>query len=210
MKTVPYSIPVITFLTWGPQGSNHEYATRRYIDALGLGAAARIDLVDDIGQGAADVIAGRADHLVLCAVHPQAASTVALYRQGLYLVDSFISKSRDLAVVRRRAAAQPCALALMEPTRGYVDTGRWAQTISVASVSAVADGLRDGRFDAGISWADLAQQDPAHFIVDEFIGSVDDAWLVFGRQRLSDGAVLVWPDSPAARLMRGQAVDPGR
>ena len=115
---------MIKFVTWGPDGSNHQFATQRYIDALGLQGRASIELVDDFEQGAALVLSKQADPLVQCAVHPQTASVVAKYRQGLYVMDVFISCSRDLAVVRNRQADHPRSLALMKPTRGYIDMFR--------------------------------------------------------------------------------------
>jgi hypothetical protein len=198
---------MIKFVTWGPDGSNHQFATQRYIDALGLHGRASIELVDDFEQGAAFVLSKHADHLVQCAVHPQTATVVAKYRQGLYVMDVFISCSRDLAIVRNREANHPRTLALMEPTRGYIDLSRWSTTVLVANVTSVAEGLRDGRFEAGITYASVAAEDPDRFVIDEVIGSVDDAWLIYGRTRVTHGELLTWTDSPAARLMRQKAAN---
>ena len=53
----------------------------------------------------------------------------------------------------------------------------------------------------------MAEEDPDQFVIDEFIGSVDDAWLIYGRTRVTNGELLTWADSPAARLMRQQAAN---
>jgi hypothetical protein len=36
--------------------------------------------------------------------------------------------------------------------------------------------------------------------VTQFIGTVDDAWIVYGRTRVTGGKLLAWRDSPARRL----------
>jgi len=36
------------------------------------------------------------------------------------------------------------------------------------------------------------------------IGTVCDAWIVYGRQAVDDGRAVVWDDSPVARHFRTQ------
>jgi hypothetical protein len=55
------------FLTLGPEDSNHQFVLQRYLAAQGLGAAARIVLIDDFHDGARRVIAREADYLLQCA-----------------------------------------------------------------------------------------------------------------------------------------------
>jgi hypothetical protein len=202
---------VLEFVTLGPEGSNHQLVTRRYLRLHGLQGRASIGLAGDFEEAAARVLDRRCDFLVQCAVHPATMATVARYRDGLYVVDTFISPSRDLAVIRDRRVAEPRGLALMAPTEGYVRPGRWGEVIHMPTVMAVADGLRDGSVARGLTYAFLADEEPWRFVVDEFIGSVDDAWIVYGRERVSDGAVVAWPRSPAATMYRRlQAVGSAR
>jgi hypothetical protein len=99
----------------------------------------------------------------------------------------------------------PRALAVFGPTRGYTDLSRWAAAVPAASLMDIADGLRDGRYDAGLTYSSFAEDNADRFVIDEFIPSVDDAWIVYGRVSLSEGGVIAWPDSPAARWMRRTA-----
>lgn len=193
---------MLDFVTLGPQGSNHQLVTERYLRFHGLQGQGSIDLVEDFEEAAERVLDRRCDFLVQCAVHPATMATVARYREGLYVVDTFISPSRDLAVVRDRRVAQPRGLALMAPTEGYVRPGRWGEITHMPTVMAVADGLRDGSVSRGLTYAFLADEEPWRFVVDEFIGSVDDAWIVYGRERVSDGSIVAWPRSPAATMYR--------
>jgi len=196
---------MIRFVTLGPAGSNHQFVAERYLAFHDLGRRASISFFTTFAEGAAAVLEGRADYMIQCAVHPATVATVAQYKNGLYVVDTFISRSRDLAIVRNRAATAPKTLALMDPTRDYTDVSRWEKTISEVTVVAVADGLREGKYEAGLTYVSVAADEPERFIVDEFIGSVDDAWVVYGRTRVSGGDLVAWPDSPAARLFRQEA-----
>jgi hypothetical protein len=201
---------VLDFVTLGPQGSNHQLVTQRYLEFHGLQGQGTISLAEDFEEGAARVVDRRSDFLVQCAVHPATMATVARYREGLYVVDTFISPSRDLAVIRDRRVAEPRGLALMSPTEGYVRPGRWGEVTHMPTVMAVADALRDGRVSRGLTYASLADEEPWRFVVDEFIGSVDDAWIVYGRERVSDGSIVAWPQSPAATMSRRLQAAEGR
>jgi len=194
--------PMITFATLGPAGSNHHVVVERYIALHRLQGAAAVEFFRDFEEGAARVLDGRADFMLQCAVHPATVNTVAKYFKGLYIVDTFISPSRDLAIVCNKSVENPRTLAVMDPTRPYSDMSRWEKTVEVPSVMAVAEGLRSGKYEAGLTYASVAEEDPDRFAVDEFIGSVDDAWIVYGNMRVSGGSLLAWPDSPAARLFR--------
>jgi hypothetical protein len=90
----------------------------------------------------------------------------------------------------------------MDPTRDYTDVSRWESVVSEITVVAVANGLREGKYDAGLTYVTVASEEPERFVIDEFIGSVDDAWVVYGRTRVTDGELVAWPDSPAAKLFQ--------
>ncbi|MGQ3176824.1 MAG: 3-hydroxyisobutyrate dehydrogenase [Blastomonas fulva] len=111
------------FITLGPSGSNHEYVTRNYLAFHGIDRKAGVELAVDFEQGARAVLDGEADFLVQCAVHPATMATVAKYLEGLYVVDTFISPSQDLAIIRRKAAARSGTL-LIDCSTIDVDTAR--------------------------------------------------------------------------------------
>ena len=193
------------FITLGPAGSNHEYVTRNYLAFHRIGDKASVDLAVDFEQGAKAVLGGQADFLVQCAVHPATMATVAKYLEGLFVVDTFISPSQDLAIIRRRGAPRSDTLAVMEPTLDYTDATRWGRIEYVATVAEVSKGLVSGRYDAGLGFVAVAEAHPELLEIDEFIGTVDDAWIVYGRTKVSGGQLLAWPDSPAASIFHEMA-----
>lgn len=193
------------FITLGPAGNNHELVTRRYLDFHGLSATATLTLTGDFAEAVAAVLVGEADFLVQCAVHPDCTATMAKSFQGLHAVDTFLSPSRDLAIIRRKDAAPTGALAAMSPTLDYIDSSGWDRIDLVPTVSDVAQGLIDGTYVEGLAYASLAEAHPDILKIEHFIGTVDDAWIVYGRTRVTEGRLLAWPDSPASRLYRTQS-----
>ncbi|WP_398494322.1 hypothetical protein [Variovorax sp.] len=193
---------MISFVTLGPIGSNHQYVLQRFLNSQGLAAGVVVEYVDDFAEGAARVIDGRADFMLQCAVHPATHATVARFKDGLYVVDTFISSSQDLAVLRDRAVDEAHSLALMAPTLGYVEPGRWGEIVLMPTVAAVAEGMRAGRIERGLTYASLARELPGRFEVEAFVGSVDDAWIIYGRERISGGGIVAWPAGPVTTLYR--------
>lgn len=190
------------FITLGPSGSNHEYVTRNYLAFHEISARSSIDLAVDFESAAQAVLNGKADFLLQCAVHPATMATVAKYLEGLFVVDTFIASSQDLAVIRRKNVPRSSTLAVMRPTLDYTDASRWEEINYVDTVAEVTQGLISGKYDAGLGFVSAAQAHPDLLEVDEFIGTVDDAWIVYGRKKVSAGKLLAWRESPAAALYR--------
>ena len=71
-----------------------------------------------------------------------------------------------------------------------------------SSIVRVAEGLLDGAWDSGLTTLELAEEHPGTFLVDAVIGTVDDPWLVYGRERVSSGKLVAWPGSPGSRQFR--------
>ncbi|OAJ59367.1 hypothetical protein A6V36_27350 [Paraburkholderia ginsengiterrae] len=185
-------------MTLGPSGSNHEFVATRYLKFHGLDDKATIQLVLDFDSAARAVINGDADYLIQVAVHPETTEIVARYRKHLFVVDAFVSGSKDMAIVTRVDVERPTSLALQPATREYVDTTD-LQLIPETSTASVAEGLLSGKYESGLTYSSLALDNPSRFRLDEVIGTVDDPWIVYGRERLSKGQVVTWKDSPAGR-----------
>jgi len=194
----------LRFVTLGPAGSNHEFVTAAYLQHHGIADFSSVELVLSFDEAARKTLSGAADHIVQVAVHPSTAEIVARYRKQLFIVDAFVSPSRDMAVVTRRDIRQPTSLALQPATREYVDTSG-LELIPETSTASVAQGLLAGKYESGLTYASLAIDYPDRFRIDTPIGTVDDAWLVYGRDQLSRGRLMSWPDSPAARRYRAFA-----
>ncbi|MDP6708376.1 MAG: hypothetical protein QF893_18690 [Alphaproteobacteria bacterium] len=194
---------MLTFATLGPSGSNHELVTRAYLRFHGLDDE-EIVLVESFAKALALMAAGEVAHEIQVAVHPETTETVARahFRHGIHVIDTFISASHPLAILTRQEVARPRTLALQPATKEYADTSRWETFIPETSTATVAAGLLAGRYDSGLTWAHLADQHPGRFRIDEEIGTVDDPWIVYGREGTSGGKLLAWKESPAARLYR--------
>ncbi|WP_233857950.1 hypothetical protein [Paraburkholderia sp. HD33-4] len=194
---------MLRFMTLGPSGSNHEFVTARYLKFHELEDKASVELVLDFDTAAKAVINGDADYLIQVAVHPSTTEIVAKFRKHLFVVDAFVSGSKDMAVVTRIDVEQPKSLALQPATRDYVDT-EGLQLIPETSTASVAEGLLSGKYESGLTYSSLAKDYPSRFRLDEIVGTVDDPWIVYGRQRLSEGKVVTWRDSPAGRAYQSE------
>jgi len=190
------------FITLGPAGSNHAFVTRRYLDFHDIAERAELAFAVDFEQAAAAVLQGEADYLVQCAVHPATPRTVARWFEGLYAIDTFISPSQDLAVLQRHDTADASCLAAMRPTLDYVDIRQWDRVELVDTVAEVTQGLLAGVYGVGLGYAAAARERPELLRVTQFIGTVDDAWIVYGRTRLCGGQLAAWRDGPAGQLFR--------
>ncbi len=177
------------FATLGPAGSNHAFVVARYLAFHGLDDAP-VQLFTSFDDAAQSVLRGENDFLVQCAVHPATPRTVALFHRGLHVVDTFISSSRPLAVLRRRDRPSPQTVGAMTATVEYTELSRWGRMVELDTVAAVVDELIDGSLDAGLGFADAAREHADMLIVEEDVTSPDDAWIVYGRQRAAQGNIV--------------------
>ena len=196
---------MLIFSTLGPEGSNHHFVLRQYLTAHGIAQASRIALLDDFHSGARALIAGEADYLLQCAVHPAAAEITGSYRATMAVIDAFISPSQSMALVRSVSTGEGAGKVGVQPaTQSYADLSAWPTVVHEPTVLAVQDGLAEGRYDAGIVFTSFAMAHAKRFEVVEPIGTVCDAWIVYGRQAVDEGEAVVWRDSPAARQFRSR------
>lgn len=200
------------FVTLGPAGTNHEMVTRRYLAFRGLDHA-RLHLIDDFHEGLTMIHRGSADFMIQVAVHPDCADVVAKahFEHDIHVIDTFISPSKDLAILTRRDVTKPRTLALQPATRNYTNLDQWDELVPVSSIMRIAQGLLDGQYDSGLTTLEFGEANAATLRIDVRIGTVDDPWLVFGKKRVTDGKLLAWPDSPAAhQLQHSQSRDATR
>jgi len=192
------------FLTLGPAGTNHALVAANYLAFHGLPADS-LRLAASVAEGLDAVRAGAADYLILCAVHPQAPWAVGRHFREVFVVDSFISPSRPLAILTRTDVAHPRSIGILHPaTSDYADLTRWERVdrITDGTLHDVARFLLEGRFDSGLVYLDYATTHPDQLRIDETLGSPDDAWLVLGRERTFRAPMLAWPDAPVAAQFR--------
>ncbi len=190
---------MLIFGTLGPAGSNHDWVAKRYLEFHRL-REAQIELFSNFDDAFEAMFNGDLHHVIQVAVHPSVTTTVAKYRGRAHLIDTFISPSQSMAVLTRSEIDVPSTLGLQMATRDYVDASRWTMLVSEVSTVTVAEGLLAGKYDSGLTLLSVAEQYPDRFRVDEVIGTVDDAWLVYGLEPTCEGRVQAWPSSPAAAL----------
>lgn len=193
---------MLRFATLGPEGTNSEQAVRRYLDAQGL--RAEILLLHDYSEALELLRSGRIDHFVQVCAHPDVAETIEQHHTEVFVVDSFVAPTKPMGVLTRVEVVQPRSVGLMPATKGYFDVARWPVHVPEISTAEVARGLLEGRYDSGFTTLDLLDTHPNHFRLDRHIGEVDVAWLVYGRERVREGAITVWLDSPLARHLRAK------
>ncbi len=195
------------FLTLGPAGTNHELVTRNYLAFRGL-AQATIRLIDDFFEGLVLMALGDADFMVQVAVHPDCADVVAAahFQHRIYVVDTFISPSKPLGILTRIGVDTVRSIGVQPATTRYADLSRWSQQVPVPSIARIAEGLLNNEYDSGLTTLELAQQYPDRFRVDARIGTVDDPWIVLGKQRVCAEGLVAWPDSPVVAQFGNRSV----
>ena len=178
------------FVTVGP-GTNHDVVARAYLEFHGLDDR-HLGFVAEPDEAVAQLLQGNADYFVLCSVHPDAARITGEHWRRVFVVDSFISSSKTLAVLTRRGVVRPRSIGLFAPTRSYLDTSRWSELVveETGSIVTVGEKLLRGAYDSALVYLEYAERHPDRLEIDEIVGSPDDAWVVFGLHRASDGRLV--------------------
>jgi len=178
-----------TFITLGPAGTCHENALRRYLELQGL-VSARIILVEDL-LAAIDRVREQPDtFLVQCSAHVQVHLVTERHYREVFVIDTFIYPTKELALLVRTDVANPSSLGIVSATRGYTDLTRWSTLIDEPSKPVVARNLLAGRYDAGLTHLHHAEEHPDLLRVEECYGAVDTTWVVYGRRKRFRGEVI--------------------
>ncbi|MCA1371023.1 hypothetical protein I6F15_27140 [Bradyrhizobium sp. BRP14] len=195
---------MITFATLGPKGTNHELVTNDYIRFHGI-KNARVELVRDFDYAKKGLLNGTFDFIVQCAVHPETPETMGSNFREIFAVDTFISRSKELAILTRREVEYPRSLGLLLPaTESLVDATKWETLVPGGSLPIIFDNLLNGAYDSALVHLDCADRCPDRVRVDEVIGSPDDVWIVYGRDRTSNGKLQADKDAPIRRLFEAK------
>lgn len=178
-----------TFITLGPTGTCHENALLRYLEMQGL-SSARIVLVEDL-LAAIDEVRDRPDtFLVQCSAHTQVHLVTERYHREVFVMDTFIYPTKELALLVRRDVAEPHSMGIVSATRGYTDLTRWETLIDEPSKPVVARHLLAGAYDAGLTHLHHGREHPDLLRVQEVYGAVDTTWVVYGRRKRFHGQVI--------------------
>lgn len=212
-----------TFITLGPAGTCHENALLHYLEFQGITA---FDVVlDEDLLGAIERVRGRPDtFLVQCSAHVQVHLVTERYHTEVFVVDTFLYPTKELALLVRTDVAEPQSLGIVSATRGYTDLTRWPTIIDEPSKPVVARHLLAHQYDAGLTHLHYAREHPRVLRVEECYGAVDTTWVVYGSRKRFRGVVIgqrnPWlfdgrPQprvraSASARRLRPRPVRPGR
>lgn len=185
------------FTTLGPAGSNHELVLNRYLAARGM-TEATVQLSESFAVAFDALLEGTTDFVLQCTAHPSHGECVGRFMHRAFPVDTFIAGSKPLAVLARAEVSEPRTIGLQPATRHYTDLSGYAQRIEAPTIVDVANGLLEGRFEAGLCALDVLEQHPQRLRLVEELGPALDTWVLFGREKLPDDPVI-WPEAPVVR-----------
>lgn len=179
-----------TFITLGPAGTCHENALRHYLDFQGI-SDARIVLVDDLLEEGLEQLR-REEHafLVQCSAHVQVHLVTERYHEEVFVIDTFIYPTKELALIYRTDAPEPKGLGIVSATRGYLDLGRFERIVDEPSKPVVARKLLAGEYEAGLTHSHHAHEHPEELRLVELYGAVDTTWVVYGHNKRFKGEVI--------------------
>jgi hypothetical protein len=181
-----------TILTLGPEGTCHERAVIEYMRFQGI-ESYEIELIDDFLAGL-EQMRGREDaFLIQCSAHPKVHEVTERHWSEIFVVDTFIYPTKPLAVLTRREIEEPRSLGLVPATAGYIETADWEQIVDVQSKPVVAEELLAGKYDAGLTHLEHAEEHPDRLRVDALIGEIDTTWVVYGTRKRFQGQVIGIP-----------------
>jgi hypothetical protein len=178
-----------TFITLGPTGTCHENALLRYLDFQEV-EEARIVLVEDL-LGAIERVRSEPDtFLVQCSAHVQVHLVTERFHEEVFVVDTFIYPTKELALLVRTDAEDPKSLGIVSATRGYMDLDGWERIVDEPSKPVVARHLLAGEYEAGLTHLHHADEHPDVLRVEEVYGAVDTTWVVYGARKRFRGEVI--------------------
>ncbi|HEY2054320.1 MAG TPA: hypothetical protein VGH14_10340 [Solirubrobacterales bacterium] len=152
-----------------------------------------VEFIEDFFDGL-ELIRGRDDaFLIQCSAHPLVHKVTERYWDEVFVVDTFIYPTKALAVLSRREIEWPRTLGLVPATAGYIDEGDWDEIIDVASKPIVARELLEGRYEAGLTHLEYAEQHPERLRIEQKIGEIDTTWVVYGTRKRFRGELIGIP-----------------
>ena len=176
--------------TLGPDGNNHVLVLGRYLEARGL-AEAEMRFYDDFPTAFAALMAGEVDRVLQCTAHFSHADCVGHYMHRAFPVDVFVAGSHPLVLLAQRDIAMPRQVARQPATRYYTDLSAFDEEIDVPTTVAVAEGLLEGRFEAGICARQTLDAHPDKLRLVVELGPALDVWVLYGPEPLPDAHPLV-------------------
>ena len=178
-----------SFITLGPAGTCHENALLHYLEFQGI-EDYDIELVEDLLAAIVEVRDRPDTFLVQCSAHVQVHLVTERYHEHVFVIDTFIYQTKELALLVRRDVPRPQSLGIVSATRGYLDLTPWKTVIDQPSKPVVAANLLAHRFDAGLTHAHHAAEHPEQLHLVSYYGAVDTTWVIYGSKKRFHGEVI--------------------
>lgn len=175
--------------TLGPSGNNHELIAQRYL-TMRCSEEGSVTLFPHFEEAFEALLAGRVSHVLQCTAHATHSDCVGRYMHRAYPVDTFIAGSKPLALIAQRTIAHPTQVALQPATRYYTDLTGYTDIIEAPTTVAVAEGLLEGRFEAGICAEEILKQAPEQLRLVQSLGPALDTWVMFATTPLPASSPL--------------------
>lgn len=179
-----------TFITLGPSGTCHENALRHYLEFQGIEDFELVLTEDLLGDGLERLRGAPDAFLVQCSAHVQVHLVTERYHTEVFVIDTFLYPTKELALLVRAEIAEPRSLGIVSATRGYTDLARWKEVIDQPSKPVIGRNLLAGAYDAGLTHLHYAREHPTELRVMEVYGAVDTTWVVYGAHKRFDGRVI--------------------
>ncbi len=106
------------------------------------------------------------------------------------MVDTFLYPAKEMALLVHADVAEPRSLGVVPAAMGYPDLTQWETVVQEPANPIVARNLLAGRYDAGVTLAEYADQHPDALRVLDRYGEVDTTWVVYGRRRRYQGELI--------------------
>jgi len=181
------------FVTLGPEGTCHENAVKNYLSHHSLNDC-EILLLDNLFDGLEMIRQGEADYLVQCSAHPNVHLITEKYFQEIFVTDTFIFPTKDLALLEDASIKHPHTLGLVKATEGYLGQITYSEIIYETSKPIVGENLINGKYDAGLAYLEHYLANPGRFRMRLHIGPVITTWLVYGKRTAFRGSLLAAAD----------------
>lgn len=175
--------------TLGPKGSNHALIAQRYLSRHAP-QTGRCLFFDQFETAFEALLAGDLTHVLQCTAHFSHADCVGRYMHRAFPVDTFIAGSKPLALLARHDAPQPEHVALQPATRYYTDLSAFKTVIEAPTIVAVANGLMEGHYHAGICAEETLTQAPDTLRLIRSLGPAIDTWIIFATAALDENSPL--------------------
>ncbi len=95
---------------------------------------------------------------------------------------------------------KPKTISLVSPaTDDYADLSSYSKLMPAVSIPMAFERLLNGECDSALVYRYYFDSQPEKLRVDATIGSPDDAWIVYGRERVGAGEIVASRESMVAK-----------